>query len=138
MGEVWLDPAAAIAGPNRDTPYARLAQATKTVAGWYASNTLAEPQALDLRIEAGRPAAKAHLVTPLSSAVVLETKEQYQKHGLDDEEEDKDTKKDGKPKNDEVTASPEPGTLLLFAAGLTVAGIGAWRRRRSGSLSRGG
>jgi hypothetical protein len=126
MGNVFTgDSASTAIADEKYRAYARLAQATRTTAGWYESNTLAEPMALDLRIEAGRPAAKARLVTPLSSAVVLETKEQYKKAGLDDDEKEKD--KDAKPKAN--TASPEPGSLLLFGVGLTAAAR-IWYRRK--------
>lgn len=129
IGGIWIytKPATATKG----TSYARLAQATQTMAGWYKSNTLAEPKALNLRIEAGRPAAKARLVTPLSSAVVLETKEQYKKAGLgDDEKEADDADKDAKPDTDDISAAPEPGSLLLLGAGLTAA-ASVWRRRKN-------
>ena len=127
IGDIWIDTKAASA--DKDSDYARLAQATQTMAGWYESNTLAEPKALDLRIEAGRPAAQARLVTPLSSAVVLETKEQYQKAGLDDKGSDPGKDKDAKPKAEDISAAPEPGSLLLLSVGL-VAGGRLWSRRR--------
>ncbi|MES2463889.1 MAG: VIT domain-containing protein [Armatimonadota bacterium] len=129
VGGVLIEPAVAVTSANRGTAWARLAQATQTMAGWYESNTLADPKALDLRIEAGRPAAKARLVTPLSSAVVLETKEQYKKAGLDEEENASEGDKDAKPKTDNISASPEPGSLLLFGIGLAAAAR-VWCRRR--------
>ena len=133
IGGIWIDTKAASA--DKDSDYARLAQATQTTAGWYESNTLAEPKALDLRIEAGRPAAQARLVTPLSSAVVLETKEQYQKAGLDDKDSDPSKDKDAKPKAEDISAAPEPGSLLLLSMGL-VAGGRVWYRRRKAHFAR--
>jgi len=132
VGGVSVDIAVATAATlNRKTAYARLAQATQTTAGWYLANTLGVSKALNLRIAAGRPAAKARLVTPLSSAVVLETKEQYQKAGLDDDEDKPD--KGNKPKLDNISATPEPGSLLLFGLGLTAAAAGVWHRRKKTS-----
>jgi hypothetical protein len=129
VGGVSIDIAVAVRTQDQgNRAYARFAQATQTMAGWYESNTLGEPKALDLRIEAGRPAARARLVTPLSSAVVLETREQYKRAGLDDEENEAD--KDTKPKIDDISASPEPGSLLLFAAGLAAAAR-VWHRRKT-------
>jgi hypothetical protein len=56
-------------------------------------------------------------VTPVSSAVVLETKEQYEQNDLDDES------------DEEQVVSPEPASLVLFAFGV-LGGASMWRRRR--------
>ena len=65
------------------SPLARLHQAGLTTEAWYRANAVADAsQALDVRIAGGRPAAQARLVTPLTSAVVLETREQYERYGL--------------------------------------------------------
>jgi hypothetical protein len=85
---------------------------------WYRSNSLTGDAAMDFRVEAGKFAAKHRLVTPLSSAVVLETKQQYKEHGLDD----------GTGEQEVSAVSPEPGTLGLMAFG-ALAGARFWRRR---------
>jgi hypothetical protein len=67
--------------------------------------------------EATLVAAKNQLVTPLTGAVVLETKEQYERHGL--------TPADPKT----VPAVPEPGILSLLGLGI-FAFLMAKRRRK--------
>jgi hypothetical protein len=85
---------------------------------WYRSNSLTGDAAMDYRVEAGKLAATNRLVTPLSSAVVLETKQQYKEHGLDD----------GTDEQEATAVSPEPGTLGLVAFG-AFGGAAFWRRR---------
>jgi hypothetical protein len=73
------------------------------------------------RDEAVALAAKWQLVTPVSGAVVLETKEQYDRHGL--------------AAVDPATAPgvvPEPETWALLLAGATLVLWQAGRRRRKG------
>tara|TARA_R110001592_G_scaffold76600_5_gene231115 strand:+ start:97 stop:570 length:474 start_codon:yes stop_codon:yes gene_type:complete len=57
--------------------------------------------------EATRLAQRCRLVTPVSGAVVLETKAQYERHGLDDDE-----------NLDAVPAVPEPEEWLLIIIAL--------------------
>lgn len=75
----------------------------------------------DARVAAGKLAAAAKLITPLSGAVVLERREQYKDHGLDVPGEEVE----GIPSVPE----PEEWALLLIAAG----GLGLllWRRRHT-------
>lgn len=69
--------------------------------------------------EAGQLGVKYLLVTPLTGAVVLETKQQYDESNL-------------KPADPEqVPGVPEPGTLLLLLAALPALGWFIWRRRRA-------
>jgi hypothetical protein len=96
----------------------RIGCASFVLFSWYRSNLLPEQEAMDMRILAGKVAAKHRLVTPLSSAVVLETKQQYKEHGLDD----------GTDEQEPVAVSPEPGTLGLVAFG-AIGGAAFWRRR---------
>ncbi|MBM3457189.1 MAG: PEP-CTERM sorting domain-containing protein [Armatimonadetes bacterium] len=62
------------------------------------------------------------LVTPFTGAVVLETQQQYQEHGLND-----------KVNEDAIPSVPEPGTLALLLTAGTAGGIAALRRRRRGT-----
>ncbi|GAB4458125.1 MAG: hypothetical protein OHK0029_18920 [Armatimonadaceae bacterium] len=95
------------------TQHERLALHSAVLNSWRYANTLSADKALEVRYAAGKAAAKARLVTPLSSAVVLETDEQYKKHGLEDDSNDP-----SKAKKSENFSSPEPGTLALAATGL--------------------
>ena len=64
-------------------------------------------------------AAENQLVTPLTGAVVLETREQYDRHNL----------KPADPTT--VPAVPEPQTWLLMGAGMLAGATRRWFRRRS-------
>jgi len=115
------------------TALAELRQASRTTAGWYASNAMADyNQSVDLRIAAGAPAAKARLVTPLSSAVVLETRAQYEENGLTDSGHSKDKAKAADRRSDDPQVNaPEPAAGVLVGLGL-LAGLSGARRRRCG------
>ena len=131
---VGFSPAAATAETGE--ALARLQIASATVAGWFRANQIADPdKALDERIAAGRPAAGARLVTPLSSAVVLETRAQYAKNGLDTKNGKKgyDHAKDAPAPTPEVN-TPEPATAPLVLMGLVVCAV-LWLRRRFGEAS---
>jgi hypothetical protein len=91
----------------------RLTLFSTVVLAWQYANTLPEEEAMTIRIPAGKAAARAKLVTPLSSAVVLETEEQYKKNGLEEEK-----NKDGKPADTDNFVSPEPSTVALVVIGL--------------------
>jgi hypothetical protein len=67
--------------------------------------------------KAARFATAHHLVTPVSGAVVLESKEQYDAAGL-------------KPVDDATASNvtPEPASLLALAAGVGAVALG-WRHR---------
>jgi hypothetical protein len=76
----------------------------------------------DRQIDAARDlAGRYQLVTPVSGAVVLETQQQFARHGL--------TPVDPAT----VPAIPEPGTWALLALGLAALGIYARRPARFGS-----
>ena len=47
------------------------------------------------------------------------------------QESNKGTNREGKDQGTPSTSVPEPGTLVLLAAGVTAIGGAAWRRRRS-------
>ena len=73
-----------------------------------------KPEAIEL-------AARYQLVTPASGAVVLESKEQFQRAGLEPVA------------ANTVPLVPEPGGLLALAAVLG-GGVWWWRRRKAGAL----
>lgn len=105
----------------------------KVLAAWRYANTLPSADALEVRITAGREAADAQLVTPLSSAVVLETREQYQRHGLEERDEKGKQEKrtvdaTDKPADLKKPGLPEPGTFALVGLGLLV--VPLLRKRR--------
>jgi len=64
-------------------------------------------------------AAKYQLVTAFSGAVVLETAEQYARHGL--------TPVDAT-STPQIPATPEPGVMILLLLGSL---SGMWRRKRA-------
>ncbi|MBC7807732.1 MAG: PEP-CTERM sorting domain-containing protein, partial [Akkermansiaceae bacterium] len=104
--------------PTPDTPHPtlntrRLRANHDALAVWYRYNNFG-PEALD----AARTAAGLRLVTPLSGAVVLESREDYKKHGLDDGTEDAKRKSNKATKSNDSVAAPEPGTWLLMGLGL--------------------
>ena len=103
----------------------RLAAYRDALAVWYVYNNFGAEALAAARIAAGM-----RLVTPLSGAVVLETRTDYEKHGLDDGTE-KDAKRDADTEKKQVTklVTPEPGTWALFAAGAAT-GLTALRLRR--------
>uniref|UniRef100_UPI00375371A0 PEP-CTERM sorting domain-containing protein n=1 Tax=Armatimonas sp. TaxID=1872638 RepID=UPI00375371A0 len=112
LGGIYLAPNA---DADSQTDWARLAATSRVLRAWY---TGYDQDAL------AKAAARRRLITPLSGAVVLENKEQYERHGLDPN--------NGQPKSgapDVVSGlAPEPGTLAFFALGSV---IFAARRRRS-------
>jgi len=94
--------------------------------------------------EAANLAGMYRLVTPVSSAVVLENKQQYKDAGLDVPEykagKDYDFKDAAKSKDavksKDVGGSsgvPEPATLWLMLIGIILAGI--WKMRKNGSVT---
>jgi len=102
---------------ERNHAASRLATQSTVLSGWYgglSSNKAAAPlQKLAIR---------RRLVTPLTGAVVLETKEQYARYELSDAAED-----------GSIPSVPEPGTLALLA----VAGaMGAAHRLRRSRIRR--
>jgi hypothetical protein len=105
--------------PNTDadsqTDWARLAATSRVLRAWY---TGYDQDAL------AKAAARRRLITPLSGAVVLESIEQYKRHGLDPNS--------GQPQSgapDVASASvPEPGTLAFVSLGGLI--FLARRRRR--------
>ncbi|MBC8137892.1 MAG: hypothetical protein H8F28_18590 [Fibrella sp.] len=118
--------------PTPDTPRPtlraeRLLAYRDALAVWYQYNNFG-PEAL----AAARMVAGMRLVTPLSGAVVLETREDYKKHGLDDGTKET-AKKSAKAKNpNDIVAAPEPGTWFLVGIGVIfwILGIGRkWFRR---------
>lgn len=98
-----------------NAPVGPLAASSRVLADWY--NAAHDPKRLNA---AAKRAAKQRLVTPLSGAVVLETREQYAAHGL----------KPGT-ETDSAANVPEPSTLLGVAVGALLLGVTA-RRRKSG------
>ena len=105
--------------PNTDadsqTDWARLAATSRVLRAWY---TGYDQDAL------AKAAARRRLITPLSGAVVLESIEQYKRHGLDPNS--------GQPQSgapDVASAiAPEPGTLASVSLGGLI--FLARRRRR--------
>jgi hypothetical protein len=92
----------------------RLAVNSQVLAAWYQGARQGR------RLEAAQKLAIARrLVTPLSGAVVLETKEQYQSYQLDD----------SAPKNS-IPSVPEPGVPAMLATAAAMAGLAALCRRR--------
>jgi hypothetical protein len=91
----------------------RLAAASNVLAPWYAG--CRQGRVIE---GARRQAIQARLVTPLSGAVVLETKAQYDRHNLD-----------ARVPSDGIPSVPEPGTLVLLATGGGIAALAAHRRR---------
>lgn len=67
---------------------------------------------------AGTIARRCRLVTPVSGAIVLETKAQYERHGLDDEAD-----------LNAVPAVPEPEEWLLIIVALLALGFVVYRTR---------
>jgi hypothetical protein len=84
---------------GRETSLGKLHAWSRTLQGWYGGKNTDD---------LARYAASRRLVTPISGAVVLESKEQYQRHGLDPNKAPTDP-------NPQVNAiAPEPGSLALF------------------------
>lgn len=106
-----------VASPS---PVGPLAISSRVLADWYAPTR--DPQRLNA---AAKRAAKQQLVTPLSGAVVLETREQYTANGL----------KPG-PETDSAANVPEPSALVGLAVGALLLGVMARRRRKSGPTAR--
>ncbi len=134
-------------GSQAGVRWSRIGAARRAVDAWYRHSNFG-PEAW----KASKAAANARLVTPLSGAVVLETQEQYEQHGLDDGTKKKSQKaaknaaegEESEPlptveeAGETTTAIPEPGTLILMvtAGGLTLAGTGLRRLRRRGRPGR--
>ncbi|WP_394794308.1 VIT domain-containing protein [Armatimonas sp.] len=116
LGGIYLAPSA---DADSQTDWARLAATSRVLRAWY---TGYDQDAL------AKAAARRRLITPLSGAVVLENKEQYERHGLDPN--------NGQPKPgapDVASAlAPEPGTLALFVLGSVI--FAARARRRASRL----
>lgn len=109
-----------------DDPIQRLALYDDVLSSWRYANTLPTERALDVRIAVGKAAAHQRLVSPLSSAVVLETEEQYEENGLEKDDKEKDVTKEKDPtklkaKANDNVSSPEPGALVLLIVGGLVA-----------------
>ena len=122
-----------------DAALSRLHRASLTTALWFRSNQTGQPnKALDMRIAAGQPAAIAHLVTPVSSAVVLETRADYERNGLNAKNGKKgyeDAKKAPDPRHPLNVNVPEPPPGVLLTGGLLTGLCAAplMRRRRVGT-----
>ena len=117
LGNLYIAPNA---DADSQTDWARLSATSRVLRAWY---TGYDQDAL------AKAAAERRLITPLSGAVVLETKEQYERHGLNPN--------NGQPKSgapDVVSAiAPEPGTLVFALLGSVI----FWARaRRQGSPPR--
>lgn len=116
LGGMYLSPSADADGA---TDWARLVAASRVLDAWYSGTDGAQLAAA---------AARRRLITPLSGAVVLESAEQYKRHGLNPNE--------GKPlaaSMDVATAvAPEPSTLAFFAT----AGAFFFARRRRSPITR--
>ncbi len=93
----------AINPDGRETSLGKLHAWSKTLQGWYAGKSTDD---------LARYAASRRLVTPISGAVVLETKEQYQRHGLDP------TKAPDDPNPQVSSIALEPGSFALFLLAL--------------------
>jgi hypothetical protein len=93
---------------------------TFAIAAFYEANSSSDKDANKIRIAWGKAAADAKLVTPFSSAIVMENNEDY--GNLDDP-----NRKPADPVNP-MQSLPEPGTLLLLALGGIASGV--LRRRR--------
>jgi hypothetical protein len=92
----------------------RLAANSQVLAAWY------DQPGPSRRLEDAQKLAIARrLVTPLSGAVVLETKEQYRRYQLDDDA----------PKNS-IPSVPEPTAPAMLAVAAGMAGLAALYRRR--------
>ncbi|MGC4046833.1 MAG: VIT domain-containing protein [Armatimonas sp.] len=85
---------------ERATSLGKLHAWSRTLSGWYGG---------DRAPALARYAASRRLVTPISGAVVLENKEQYERHGLDPNKAPKDD-----PNPQVATIAPEPGSLALL------------------------
>jgi hypothetical protein len=122
VGGRWPAPQSFLATDvdGRESSLGKLHAWSKTLQGWYNGK-----RTDDL----ARYAASRRLVTPISGAVVLETKEQYQRHGLDPEKAPADP-------NPQVSSlAPEPGTLGLLLLGLLAYGYHRRCRARRGTSS---
>jgi hypothetical protein len=87
-----------------------------TTMAFYTANSSSDADAHKIRTHWGKAAADAKIVTPFSSAIVMEKNEDY--GNLDDP--------NRKPA-DPVQSLPEPGTLVLLAMGTSILG---WVKRR--------
>ncbi|HVK03898.1 MAG TPA: PEP-CTERM sorting domain-containing protein [Armatimonadaceae bacterium] len=124
-----------------DPRWRRIDTAGAALDAWYEHGNFG-PEAW----KASKAAADARLVTPLSGAVVLETQEQYEEHGLDDGTKKKKAArakgKKGEPLPEVAEASanttsiPEPGTLFLMGGAGALALLGGAARRRLRSRRR--
>lgn len=115
LGGLYIAPSA---DGDQPTDWARLVASSRVLRAWY---TGTDETAL------AKAAARRRLITPLSGAVVLESKAQYARHGLDP---NKGNPLAG-PADVATAVAPEPGTLAFFG----VAGL-LWVVRRRYSLSR--
>lgn len=97
----------------RHSSGSRLAAYSRVMSAWYDG-----PRA-GRRLKAAQKLAIARrLVTPLSGAVVLETREQYERYQLD-----------GSPSKSSIPSVPEPPTPAMLAVGAAMAGLAALYRR---------
>lgn len=113
---LYVDPAAVAAIPAEGltTPAQRLAITTDVLHRWY--NGGQKGKRLK---EAQKLAISRRLVTPITGAVVLETKAQYDQHGLNADDNESS-----------IPSVPEPATLAMLLAAGGAAGAAARRRRR--------
>lgn len=105
-------PKAAVKGASTRTE--RLAAFSHVLAPWYAGKRQGKEIEQAQKLAIGR-----RLVTPMSGAVVLETKEQYDRYNLSDS---------ASPAS--IPSVPEPGTVAMLAVAAVIAGIAAVRRRK--------
>ena len=117
LGGIYLAPNA---DADSQTDWGRLAATSRVLRAWY---TGYDQDSLAVN------AAQHRLVTPLSGAVVLESIEQYKRHGLDPTKGPDARKLHPDPP---IAVAPEPETLVLLSVGLLI--FGARARRRASRL----